>query len=258
MNVLYEDNHLIAVQKSHGMLTQGDDTNDPNLLDEVKIFIKDRDQKPGNVFLGLLHRLDRPVGGVVLFAKTSKGASRLSEQFRNHTIEKTYWAVVGTDNDRSKTDRTDARNGAVETGRPSPSLRASRPVSANRLANASSGTVIQWLRKDEQKNFVEAFDHEVPGSLRAELAYKILKQDHDHALVEIKPKTGRPHQIRVAMSSLGMPIAGDVKYGSKESLESGKALALFARSLSFDHPITKERVTVIAESELSIFNVERP
>lgn len=215
MHVLYEDNHLIAVQKPHGMLTQGDETGDANLLDEVKNFIKVRDQKPGNVFLGLLHRLDRPVGGVVLFAKTSKGAARLSEQFRVHSIEKVYWAVVCGD-------------------------------------VAGRGNVVQWLVKDERKNVVTPYDREVPGGQRAELTYEVLQAMHAYSLVEVRPKTGRPHQIRVAMASKLAPIAGDVKYGAPQSLAGN--IALFARSLSFSHPISGERMTVTADPELEIFS----
>ncbi len=217
MDILFEDNHLIAVNKPHGMLTQGDDSGDANLLDEVKKFIKERDQKPGNVFVGLLHRLDRPVGGVVLFAKTSKGASRLSDQFRTHSIEKTYWAVVeGT-----------------------PKL--------------AEGNVTQWLQKDEAKNVVTAFDHEVPNSQLAETSYKVLSLKDGKSLIEVKPKTGRPHQIRLAMVSLGTPIVGDLKYGAKTKLDHD--IALFARSLSFDGPTTKERLTVTAEPTLPIFSL---
>lgn len=216
MQILYEDNHVIAVNKPHGMLTQGDDTNDVSLLDEVKKFIKERDNKPGNVFVGLLHRLDRPVGGVILFAKTSKGASRLSEQIRNHSVEKVYWAVV---------------EGTPE-----------RPA----------GEVIQWLVKDEGKNIVTPYDHEVAGSLKAELTYKVLKSKDGKSLIEIRPKTGRPHQIRVAMASLGTPIVGDFKYGAKTKLEHD--IALFARSFSFDGPTTKERITAVAEPTLPVFS----
>lgn len=211
MQILYEDNHVIAVRKPHGMLTQGDDTGDANLLDEVKAFIKVRDAKPGNVFLGLLHRLDRPVGGVVLFAKTSKGASRLSDQFRTHSIEKVYWAVV------------------------------------EGVPRQSAGKVVQWLVKDEAKNFVTAYPRETRGSQRAELDYCVVAG----SLVEIRPKTGRPHQIRVAMASLGTPIIGDKKYGATQMLDG--QVALFARAISFDHATTKERITVTAEPELAVF-----
>lgn len=215
MEILFEDNHLIAINKPHGQLVQADVGGELSLLDEVKAMIKERDQKPGNVFVGLLHRLDRPVGGVVLFAKTSKGASRLSDQFRRHTIDKVYWAVV--------------------EGRPA----------------QIEGGVIQWLVKDEAQNFVTAYDHEVAGSQKAELQYRVLEVRGNKALVEIRPKTGRPHQIRVAMSSLGCPIVGDVKYGAQTKLDHD--IALFAESLSFDHPISKQRVTVMAEPTLEIF-----
>lgn len=219
MQILFEDNHLIAINKPHGQLVQADDGGELSLLDEVKAFIKDRDQKPGHVFVGLLHRLDRPVGGVVLFAKTSKAASRLSDQFRRHTIEKVYWAIIEIKDKREK---------------------------------LKDGEVIQWLVKNEATNVVTAFDHEVAGSQRAELAYRVLEVRGDQTLVEIKPKTGRSHQIRVAMSSLGCPIIGDLKYGATTKLDHN--IALFARSVSFDHPITKERLTVTAEPTLEIFS----
>lgn len=215
MHILYEDNHLIAVQKPHGMLTQGDDTGDVSLFDEVKELIKVREQKPGNVFLGLLHRLDRPVGGVVVFAKTSKGASRISDQIRKRTMEKVYWAVV--------------------EGTPAESM----------------GSVIQWLVKDEATNTVASHEIEIPGSLYAELGYRVRKTIGTFSLIEIRPKTGRPHQIRVAMATLGTSIVGDKKYGAKHMLDGN--IALFARSLAFDQPVTKERIMVTAEPELEIF-----
>ncbi len=223
MVILFEDNHLIAIDKPHGQLTQGDDTGDLALLDEVKAFIKERDQKPGNVFVGLLHRLDRPVGGVVLFAKTSKAASRLSEQIRNHTVEKVYQALV------EGVPKVTEKIGGVPVPR-------------------QSGTVIQWLVKNENKNIVQAFDHEVPGSQLAELSYKVLTPG-EKSLVEIRPKTGRPHQIRVAMASLGTPIVGDIKYGAKTRFKGN--LALTAHSLTFDHPITKECLTIYGKEILS-------
>ncbi len=215
MEILYEDNHIIAVNKPHGMLTQGDETGDTSLMDEVKAFIKERDKKPGNVFLGLLHRLDRPVGGVVAFAKTSKGASRLSEQIRKRLVEKVYWAVV---------------EGVPE-----------QPM----------GDVNQWLVKDEATNTVTAYENAVHNSLFAELSYRVRKTIGDLSLIEIRPKTGRPHQIRVAMGTLGVPIAGDKKYGAAQMLDGN--IALFAKSLAFDQAVTKQRVMVVAEPKLEIF-----
>lgn len=205
MKILYEDNHVIAVDKPAGQLTQGDKSGKLSLLDEVKQFIKERDKKPGNVFVGLLHRLDRPVSGVVLFAKTSKGAARLSEQIREHTVEKVYEALV--------------------EGTPPP-----------------RGSVRQWLVKDKVNNRVKAYTHEVPNSLYAELSFRRIAQG-ETSKIEIKPVTGRPHQIRVACASLGTPIVGDVRYGATKKLPGG-AIALHATAFIFNHPITQERMEV--------------
>ena len=224
--ILYEDNHVIAVQKPHGMLVQADETGDSTLINEVRYFLKQREDKPGNVFLGLIHRLDRPVGGVVVFGKTSKGAGRLSDQFRTHSVEKVYWAIVETS-----------------------------PLA--RLELGQSGVVKQWLLKDETNNTTKAFDHEVSGSQYAETAWSVIKKfDDGRVLIEVKPKTGRSHQIRVAMQSIGSPIVGDMKYGADRAIQlpnGSTALALMARSLSFDQPVTKERITAVAEPELDVF-----
>lgn len=204
MEILYEDNHLIAVEKRPGQLTQRDKSGKAALLDDVKKFIKERDHKPGNVFVGLLHRLDQPVGGVVLFAKTSKGAARISEQIRNHTVAKTYEALV--------------------EGTPPP-----------------GGKIRQWLVKDKTTFKVRAYNHEVPGGLYAELSFRRIKEG-EISRVEIKPVTGRPHQIRVAMASLGTPIVGDKAYGSKKPFNG--QIALWATGLKFSHPITQEPIEI--------------
>jgi len=215
MNILFEDNHCIAVQKPHGLPTQSDESKDESLFEQVKAFIKERDHKPGNVFLGMVHRLDRPVGGVVVFAKTSKGASRLSEQMREHKISKVYWAVV--------------EGAPVET----------------------EGKLIEWIEKHEWKNVVNAFDEEQPDTQRAETDYKVLKSDGMRTLIEVRPLTGRPHQIRSAMRKLGCPIVGDLKYGAVSKL--GHAIGLMCREMTFGQPVTGERITVQAEPTHEVF-----
>ncbi len=206
LDVVYEDNHCIAAVKPHGMLVQGDATGDPCLMDQVKAYLKEKYGKPGDVFLGLVHRLDRPVGGIVIFGKTSKGAARLSEQFRNHTVEKVYQATV---------------EGCPEE---------------------PEGKVVLWLKKNEATNHVTAFKKETPGALRAELLYRVLKSDGEQSLVEVRPKTGRPHQIRVSMQHLGCPIVGDKKYGAKTAF--GGNIALVATGLGFDKVVGGERINI--------------
>ncbi len=182
VRVLYEDNHIIAVYKPAGVLVQGDATGDESLAEQVKKFLKTRDGKSGNVFLGIVHRLDRPVQGIVLFGKTSKGAARLSEQFRDHTVQKIYTAVV--------------------SGEP-----------------PKKGTLVHWILKDENKNRVEVFDRETRGALRAELSYEVVKARGARALVQIELKTGRPHQIRAQFSHIGHALLGDTKYGGEKKSE---------------------------------------
>jgi len=196
INVLYEDNHLIAVEKPAGMLVQGDKTGDICLMDEVKKYLKEKYNKPGNVFLGLLHRLDRPVGGVVLFAKTSKGASRLSEQFRERKVGKIYNAVV--------------------SGKP----------------EKKEGKIVSFLKKDEKKNIVTVYQKEIPGAKLAELSWKVILRGERNSLLEIKLGTGRSHQIRAQLSSIGYPILGDEKYGAENHLPD-RGIALCATEITF-------------------------
>jgi len=196
IEVLYEDNHLIAVNKPAGILTQGDISGDANLFDEVKMYLKEKYDKPGNVFLGLLHRLDRNVSGIILFAKTSKGAARISDQIRKREFQKTYMAKV--------------------EGVPEP----------------KTDILVDYLLKDEEKNFVSIVSEVTPGALRAELEYETISSDEKFSIVKIKLGTGRPHQIRVQMADIGCPIVGDEKYGSKTILPGG-AIALTATELVF-------------------------
>jgi 23S rRNA pseudouridine1911/1915/1917 synthase len=208
-DVLYEDNHLIAVNKRAGDIVQVDDTGDESLDEKVKKYIAKKYSKPNGAFLGVVHRLDRPVSGVILFAKTSKALERVNALFKSRDMHKTYYAVV--------------RN------RPQP----------------EAGNLVHWLIKNPQKNVTKAHDHEVPGSQRAELNYKLVGELNGYYLIEVDPITGRPHQIRVQLSTLGCPIVGDNKYGyPRGSLR--KSISLHARKLQFVHPIKKEPVSIIA------------
>ena len=175
--VIYEDNHLIIVNKEPGILVQGDATGDKCLLDMVKEYIAEKYDKPGAVFLGTVHRLDRPVSGLVVFARTSKALERMNELFRKRDVQKIYWAVV--------------RN---------------RPPQ-------SKGKLVHWLSKDEAKNVTTAYDYEAPGTQRAELSYRVLGEINKYHLLEVTPITGRPHQIRVQLASMNCPIRGDINYG---------------------------------------------
>jgi 23S rRNA pseudouridine1911/1915/1917 synthase len=207
--ILFEDNHIIAVNKRPSDIVQGDKTGDKPLSEIVKDYIKEKYSKPGDVFLGTVHRLDRPVSGIVLFAKTSKALSRLNEMFRTKEIQKTYWAVV-----------------------------KNKPPQA-------SGKLIHWLIKNEQTNKSKAHQKEVNGSLKSELDYKIITSSDNYHLLEINPLTGRHHQIRVQLSSMGCPIKGDIKYGFNRT-NSDASIHLHARAIEFLHPVKKEAVRITA------------
>ncbi|MCH7409620.1 RluA family pseudouridine synthase [Belliella sp. DSM 111904] len=203
--VVYEDNHLLVVNKAAGILVQGDKTKDKTLTDYCKEYIAEKYDKPGAVFLHPVHRLDRPVSGLVVFARTSKGLERMMELFRKRDIHKVYWAVV-------------KKKPAEEMGK-----------------------LTHYLVKDENRNYVSAFDKEVPGSQKAELSYKRLGKLNDHWLVEVRPVSGRPHQIRVQLASMGSVIRGDVKYGFVKG-NPDKSINLHAFHLVFVHPIKKEKL----------------
>jgi len=197
LEVLYEDNHLIAVYKPAGILVQGDKSGKTNLMDGVKAHIKKKYNKPGNVFLGLLHRLDRPVSGIVLFAKTSKGAARLSEQFRNRSIKKIYHAMV--------------------VGKP--------PKQKDKL--------IHYLKKDTNIKKAMACEEQTFGCRRAELEYELLKTKGNFSLLKIRLASGRFHQIRFQLAAIGCPIANDIKYGAAKNFIGGKNITLSVTGLSF-------------------------
>lgn len=203
-NVIYEDNHIIVVIKPQNQPVQEDESKDKDLLTELKEYIKDKYNKPGNVYLGLVHRLDRPTGGVMVFARTSKAASRLCEQIKTDEFEKKYLTVL------QGTPRMDR------------------------------GRLINYLKKDERTNTVSLVGSLETGAKRAELYYKVLDTVDDLSLAEIDLYTGRTHQIRVQMSSVGCPVYGDTKYG--KSTVARTKMALWATELKFNHPVTKQRM----------------
>lgn len=205
LNILYEDNHIIVVLKPQNVLSQGDETTDKSLLDMVKEYIKEKYNKPGNVYVGLVHRLDRPTGGVMVFAKTSKAASRLTEQMKDKQFTKKYLAVV--------------------VG--SPRYKSSR--------------LEHFLKKDEKTNVVKVVPRGVDGAKQAILEYKTIKTVDKVSLLEVQILTGRSHQIRVQMAQIGCPVFGDVKYNG-DTLAKGHNLALWAYELSFVHPTTKKQM----------------
>jgi 23S rRNA pseudouridine1911/1915/1917 synthase len=204
-SVLFEDNHLLVVNKSPGILVQGDETGDTPLVEMCKLYVKNKYNKPGAVFMGVVHRLDRPVSGIVVLARTSKALARMNALFREKETKKTYWAIV-----------------------------QNKP----RQAEAN---LVNWLLKDEKKNKTTAFPRETPGALRSELNYKVIQERMGNYLLEVNPITGRPHQIRVQLSNIGCTIVGDVKYGFP-SPNDDASICLHARALEFVHPVKKEPV----------------
>ena len=209
MTVVYEDNHIIIVNKTASEIVQGDKTGDTPLSETVKEYLKEKYQKPGNVFIGVTHRLDRPVSGLVLFAKTSKALSRLNEMFKRGEVQKTYWAVV-----------------------------KNRPPQ-------EEGTLSHWLLRNEKQNKSYAYDKEKPGSKHAILDYRLIAASDNYFLLEVDLKTGRHHQIRCQLAKMGCPIKGDLKYGFARSNPDG-SICLHARRISFIHPVSKEQITVEA------------
>lgn len=218
LQVLFEDNHIIVVNKRAGDIVQGDKTGDKPLSDVVKSYIKDKYNKPGNVYLGVVHRLDRPTTGIILFAKTSKALPRLNKLFAEKLAKKTYWAIV------------------------------------KQKPQKDSDTLINWLKKNPKNNKSKAYSNEVDGSKKAILHYKTIKKLDNYFLLEVNLETGRHHQIRSQLSNIGSPIKGDLKYGFDRSNKDA-SIDLHARVLEFEHPVKKELVKVTAPlPENSIWN----
>ena len=211
MQVIYEDNHIIVVSKESGEIVQGDKTGDTPLSETVKAYIKEKYAKPGAVFLGVVHRLDRPVSGLVVFARTSKALSRLNTMFANGEVHKTYWAIV------------EMRNEQIEM----------------------ENVLTHWLTRNEKQNKSYAYDHEVPGSKKAMLRYRVIGQSERYTLLEVQLMTGRHHQIRCQLSAIGCPIKGDLKYGAKRSNPDG-SISLLARRIEFVHPVSKQSIVLEA------------
>ena len=213
LNILYEDNHIIAVNKKPSDIVQGDKTGDKPLGEYVKEYLVKKYNKPGEAYLGVVHRIDRPVSGVLLFAKTSKALSRLNNLFKNREIEKTYWAIV---KNKPKTEK---------------------------------GALTHFLKKNQKRNKSFAYKKEESGLLKSELNYKLIKKLDRYFLLEVKPKTGRHHQIRVQVSSIGCPIKGDIKYGFDRT-NKDSSIHLHARKIKFIHPVQNREIEIIAPPPL--------
>ncbi len=211
LQVLYEDNHIIAINKRVGDIVQGDRTGDTPLSEVVKQYIADKYQKPGAVFLGVVHRLDRPTSGIVVFARTSKALTRLNKLFSERKTQKTYWAIV------------------------------------KHTPSQKEATLVHYLKRNPKQNKSYAYPTEVPNSKKAILEYRVLKKLEQYTLLEIALKTGRHHQIRCQLAAIHSPIKGDLKYGFKRSNADG-GIHLHARKLVFVHPVKKEELIIIAPS----------
>ena len=211
MKVVYEDNHIIIVYKESGEIVQGDKTGDRPLSELVKDYIKEKYQKPGAVFLGVVHRLDRPVSGLVVFARTSKALTRLNKMFADGEVHKTYWAIVAMRNEEK------GENKWKE--------------------------VTHWLVRNEQQNKSYAYDHEVPRSKKAILRYRVIGHSDRYQLLEVNLLTGRHHQIRCQLAAIGSPIKGDLKYGARRSNPDG-SISLLSHKVEFIHPVSKEKIEV--------------
>ena len=209
MTVVYEDNHIVVVNKTSSEIVQGDKTGDTPLSEMVKQYLKEKYNKPGNVFIGVTHRLDRPVSGLVVFAKTSKALPRLNEMFRNGEVKKTYWAIV------------------------------------KECPKETEGELVHYLVRNEKQNKSYAYDKEVKNSKKAVLHYKLIGQSQNYYLLEVDLKTGRHHQIRCQLAKMGCPIKGDLKYGSPRSNPDG-SICLHARTVQFVHPVSKEMIRLTA------------
>ena len=209
LQVLFEDNHILIVNKRAGDITQGDKTGDKPLSEVVKEYVKDKYNKPGNVFIGTVHRLDRPTSGIVIFARTSKALERLNKMLRDKVIQKTYWAIV------------------------------------KNQPKVKSDTLTNFLKKDSKKNKSFVYKKEIEGSKKATLHFKVIQQLDNYSLLEVDLETGRHHQIRTQLSHIGSPIKGDLKYGFDRSNKDG-SISLHARKINFIHPVTKEIISIIA------------
>ena len=228
MQVVYEDNHIIIVAKTSGEIVQGDKTGDTPLSELVKQYIKEKYQKPGEVFLGVVHRLDRPVSGLVVFARTSKALARLNRMFAEGEVHKTYWAIVET------------------LPRPLPIGRGVDTHSSETGPQSSESILLtHYLVRNEKQNKSYAYDREVPHSKKAQLRYRVISRGDRYDLLEIQLLTGRHHQIRCQLAKMGCPIKGDLKYGAPRSNPDG-SISLLSRRVEFIHPVSKEQIVVEA------------